>query len=70
MSKTKEPLKVESMDEFVPLVRKLCGSESFGCVWIFRGQGLRRESWPLIPKAGRAGFFDSTRPQEQKWDHP
>jgi hypothetical protein len=25
--------------------------------------------WPLIPKAGRAGFFDPKRPEEQRWDY-
>ena len=69
MSNIEPPLKIESMDEFVPLVRKLCGSESFGCSWIFRGQSRRREEWPLIPKAGRAGFFDPNNPQQQKWDY-
>jgi hypothetical protein len=50
MSKTRELLKVESITEFVPLVVKLCGSGSFGSVWIFRGQGHRRETLPLLPK--------------------
>lgn len=71
MSKTEKLLKIESMDDFVPLVRKLCGSDSFGCEWIFRGQACRRVEWPLIPKAGRtaSGFFDPTTPQEQKWEY-
>jgi len=63
------PLKIDSLDDFVPLVRKLCGSESFGYLWIFRGQSCPRSKWPLVPKAGRAGFFDPKNPEEQKWDY-
>ena len=68
MSIAKKLLKIESIDEFVPLVRKLCGSESFGCEWIFRGKARRRGEWPLVPKAGRSGFFDPNAPAEQKWE--
>ena len=68
MSKTRELLKVESITEFVPLVAKLCGSGSFGSVWIFRGQGHRRETWPLLPKAGRADFFHPNNPTELEWE--
>lgn len=71
MSNSEPPLKIESMDEFVPLVLKLCGGDSFGCTWIFRGQGLPRAEWPLIPKAGRAetGFFDPKAPVKENWSH-
>lgn len=69
MSESMSPLRINSMDDFVPVVRRLCGGESFGCQWIFRGQARQREDWPLIPKAGRSGFFDSSGSGAQKWDH-
>jgi hypothetical protein len=69
VNKGKSPLKIDSLDEFVPLVRKLCRSGSFGHAWIFRGQSCPRAVWPLIPKAGRAGFFDPNKPEEQKWEY-
>lgn len=29
-------------------------------MWLYRGQSKRRTEWPIIPKAGRSGFFDPT----------
>ena len=67
MNETPTIYKIGSLDDFVPLVRKLCGSESYGISWIFRGQTRRRDIWPLVPKAGRAGFFNSGNPMQEKW---
>lgn len=52
-----ESIAIESIDDFIPLVRKLCGSEHWGRFWQFRGQTRRRKHWPLIPKVGRQDYF-------------
>jgi hypothetical protein len=70
--------RIESIDDFLPLIRSFYGSGNWGSQWIFRGQSKTREEWPLIPKAGRyeSGFFQThmhgTRtscltPNEQEW---
>ena len=51
------PATIESINDFIPLVRKLCGSEHWGKFWQFRGQTKRRDQWPLVPKVGRSDYF-------------
>ena len=43
---------------FLSAAKDLYGSRHFGDRWLFRGQSRTRQEWPLIPKAGRIGFFE------------
>jgi FRG domain-containing protein len=54
---TPAPLTIESIDDFIPLVRRLCGSQHWGRNWHFRGQTRQRKDWPLLPKVGRPDYF-------------
>jgi len=58
MAEMPTPFTIESINDFIPLVRKLRGSESWGASWQFRGQSQQRAKWPLLPKAGR--YFRSS----------
>jgi len=57
MDATRTPLTIESINDFIPLVRRLCGSQNWGRNWQFRGQTRRRTVWPLVPKVGRTDYF-------------
>lgn len=48
---------IESINDFIPIVRMLCGSEHWGRFWQFRGQTRQRQHWPLRPKVGRPDYF-------------
>ena len=57
MSASSNPNLIESLSNFIPIVKELCGGESWGSIWQFRGQSRTRKEWPLMPKAGRKEYF-------------
>jgi hypothetical protein len=70
MEATANPATVESINDFVPLVRELCGSEHWGRHWQFRGQTRLRKYWPLLPKVGRQDYFGLPRDMHMSGDNP
>lgn len=44
-----------SISEFLDLLKE--SYPRYGSVYIFRGQARDRQKWPLLPKAGRPGYF-------------
>ncbi len=57
MSQPSNQIEIKSVHEFLTAARPLYGSEHWGLTWLFRGQSRTRQEWPLLPKAGRSGFF-------------
>jgi hypothetical protein len=59
---------IESIHDFIKIVSDFCGSASFGCQWLFRGQSRRRDVWPLMPSVGRADRSGSRLQGQPKWE--
>jgi hypothetical protein len=57
MSEPAKPIKIISIQDLLSAARPLYGSQHWGSSWLFRGQSRTREEWPLLPRAGRNGFF-------------
>ena len=68
MSEVNDLYQIRSIEEYITLIRPLSGSESWGSVWLYRGQGKTREHWPLLSKAGRPNHFGPAIGSAGKWD--
>jgi hypothetical protein len=58
MSEPAKPIEITSVHDLLSAAKPLYGSEHWGSSWLFRGQSRTREGWPLLPRAGRNGFFE------------
>jgi hypothetical protein len=58
MTEAPKPVEITSIHDFLSAAKDLYGSHHWGIPWLFRGQSRTREEWPLMPKAGRIGFFE------------
>jgi hypothetical protein len=56
---------IDSIEDFVRIARDFYGG---GSQWLFRGQGRRRDVWPLIPKVGRGDHLGPQLGGDQQWD--
>jgi len=65
-----KPIVIDSVNAYLTAAKNLYGSGYFGSTQIFRGQSKTRDIWPLLPKAGRNGFFDikSYQCDTPKWE--
>ena len=59
--------KIKNVEHFIQLIRPLSGCNSWGEIWIYRGQPKAKAKWPIIPKAGRREYFGPALEENSGW---